>query len=70
MPIALLHRPADTEAAAPAREGQKLEDASKGGPAVKEEPQRKLRRRGRMPERLAAILENERSPCSEVQSCL
>lgn len=49
-----------------------MQDASEGRPAVKEEeepqqPQRKLRRRGDIPDRLAAILENERSPSSEVQ---
>ncbi|CAL8464988.1 g4523 [Coccomyxa elongata] len=77
-PIARLHdradRPAEAAGAAtppvaPALKRRRLEDASEGWPAVMEEepqqPQRKLRRRGDIPERLAAILENERSPSSE-----
>ncbi|BDA51156.1 hypothetical protein COCOBI_18-0320 [Coccomyxa sp. Obi] len=66
-------RPAEAAAAAPAPAAPALkrrrsEGASEGRPAAEEEPQppqRELRRRGRMPERLAALLENERSPGSE-----
>ncbi|CAL8466464.1 g6000 [Coccomyxa elongata] len=64
-PAALLHRPVEAAAAAPPRKPQRSEGARERRPAGKEEPQRKLRHRGGMSERLAAILENERSPCSE-----
>ncbi|BDA50584.1 hypothetical protein COCOBI_16-2600 [Coccomyxa sp. Obi] len=75
-PTARLHgadRPAEATPAAPAPAApavkrRRSEDVYEGRPAVEEEPQppqRKLRRRGDIPERLAAILENERSPSSE-----